>query len=66
MLERALHLPRRPDHLKRLRELVADQRVRRRIVVSLDDRPRRTDDGIDVLPARSFAERLWGDDLLPG
>jgi predicted AAA+ superfamily ATPase len=54
------------DHLKGLRELATDHRVRRRIVVSLDDRPRRTDDGIDVLPARSFAERLWGDDILPG
>jgi predicted AAA+ superfamily ATPase len=52
------------DHLKGLRELAADQRVRRRVVVSLDERPRRTEDGIDILPARTFAERLWADDLL--
>jgi len=38
--------------------------VGRRIVVSLDERPRRTDDGIDILPARIFAQRLWEDDLL--
>lgn len=52
------------DHLKGLRELSTDQRVRRRVVVSLDQHPRRTDDGIDILPGRTFAERLWADDLL--
>jgi len=29
-----------------------------------DERPRRTDDGVEILPARTFAERLWADDLL--
>ena len=52
------------DHLKGLRALAADHRARRRIVVSLDARPRRTDDGIDVLPVRTFLQRLWADDLL--
>jgi predicted AAA+ superfamily ATPase len=52
------------DHLKGLRQLAADQRVRRRVVVSLDDRARRTEDGIEILPARAFAERLWGDELI--
>ena len=37
---------------------------RRAIVVSLEPTPRRTSDGIDILPARTFCERLWGDDLL--
>jgi len=32
--------------------------------VSLDERPRRTDDGVEILPATTFAERLWADDLL--
>lgn len=52
------------DHAKGLRELAVDQRVRRRVIVSLDPRPRRTEDGIEVLPARVFAERLWAGDLI--
>jgi predicted AAA+ superfamily ATPase len=52
------------EHFKALRELVADHRVHRRIVVTLDERPRRTEDGIDILPARDFARRLWADDLV--
>jgi predicted AAA+ superfamily ATPase len=52
------------DHLRGLRELAGDQPVRRRVVVSLDARPRRTDDGIEILPARTFAERLWAGELL--
>lgn len=55
------------DHLAGLRELARDHpRTRRRVVVCLEPRPRRTEDGIDILPARLFAERLWADRLLPG
>ena len=40
------------DHLKGLRSLVEDHhRVRRRIVVCCEPRARRTDDGIEILPA---------------
>jgi len=47
-----------------LRELIRDHpRVRRRIVVCLESRPRRTDDGIDVLPAAEFCARLAAGDL---
>jgi predicted AAA+ superfamily ATPase len=47
-------------HLRGLREIGLDHpRVKRRIVVSLDPRARRTEDGIEILPARTFAER-WG------
>jgi predicted AAA+ superfamily ATPase len=53
------------EHLRGMRALVADHRVRRRIVVSLDEQPRRTGDGIDILPARTSARRLWADDLVP-
>jgi hypothetical protein len=43
-----------------LRHLKADHpRVKRRIVVSLDPRRRRTEDGIEILPADSFAADLW-------
>ena len=51
--------------MKGLGALSADHpRVGKRIVVSLDERPRRTDDGVEILPATTFAERLWADDLL--
>ncbi|MCC6763848.1 MAG: DUF4143 domain-containing protein [Deltaproteobacteria bacterium] len=53
------------DHLRGLRALAVDQRPRCRLVVSLDTRARTTDDGIEILPARTFAHRLWSDDLLP-
>ena len=33
--------------------------VGRRIIVCLEDRVRRTEDGIDILPAETFAARLW-------
>ena len=48
------------NHLKSLRTL-ADEHpdVRRRIVVCLEPRARRTEDGIDILPAMTFARRLW-------
>jgi predicted AAA+ superfamily ATPase len=53
------------DHLVGLRELAREHpRVKRRVVVCLESRPRRTEDGIDILPARTFAERLWADDLI--
>jgi len=52
-------------HLRGLREIGLEHaRVKRRIIVSLDPRARRTEDGIEILPARMFAERLWGDGLI--
>jgi uncharacterized protein len=52
-------------HLRALREIRRDHtRAKRRIVVSLDSRARRTEDGIEILPARTFAERLWDNDLI--
>jgi predicted AAA+ superfamily ATPase len=54
----------RSDHLKGLRKLVAEYpEVRRRIVVCREPRPRRTDDGIEVLPVQDFVEKLWGGEL---
>lgn len=53
------------DQLRGLRNLLQDHGgVRRRIVVSLEKRPRRTDDGIEILPAATFVERLAGGDIL--
>jgi uncharacterized protein len=47
------------DHMRGLRNLAQDHpRVKHRIVVSLESRSRKTDDGILVLPAHQFCERL--------
>jgi predicted AAA+ superfamily ATPase len=52
------------DHLRGLRSLTDDHpRVARRIVVCREPRPRRTDDGIEIVPAASFVRRLWAGDL---
>ncbi|NOT56901.1 MAG: ATP-binding protein [Deltaproteobacteria bacterium] len=53
-------------HLHGLRELKQEHRhVKRRIVVCLEPRPRRTEDGIDILPVASFLTQLWGNTLFP-
>ena len=47
------------DYLRGLRNLVLDHpKVRHRIVVCLEAKIRRTEDGILILPAREFCERL--------
>ena len=47
------------DHLRGLRTLAEEHPgVRRRIVVCLEPRARRTDDGIDILPAAEFVRRI--------
>ena len=52
------------DHLRGLRTLVEEHPdVRRRIVVCLEPSARRTDDGIDILPAAEFV-RLLGQGTL--
>ena len=52
-------------HLKGLRTLTKDHpELQRRIVVCLESVPLRTDDGIEILPVRSFLDELWNDSLL--
>jgi predicted AAA+ superfamily ATPase len=47
-------------HLTGLRKLKEDQpQVQRRLVVSLEDCPRRTHDGIEILSVRDFVDQLW-------
>jgi predicted AAA+ superfamily ATPase len=46
------------DHLRGLRSLNEDQRVGRRVLVCLEPRRRRTEDGIDILPVAAFVEEL--------
>ena len=55
----------RDDHVRGLRECRVDHpRVARRTLVGLDPRARRMEDGIEILPRREFAQRLWSDELL--
>ncbi len=53
-------------HLKGLRSLATEHDVRRRVIVCLEPKARRTEDGIEVLPAERFVRRLWGGDLTAG
>ncbi len=50
-------------HLRGLRELRTDQPAAKRLVcVCSEPRPRRTSDGIDILPVGEFLARLWKGD----
>ncbi len=52
------------NHLKGLRHLAQDHpRAGRRVVVCREPRARRTDDGIEILPAATFIRHLWRGDL---
>ena len=52
------------DHLKGLRALVQDHpHIRQRLIVCLEPKRRRTEDGILVLPARELAELLDSGEL---
>ena len=54
----------RREDLKAMRAYVEEHRPRCAIVVCNEDEPRRTEDGIQVLPWRRFLERLWGDEIV--
>jgi len=51
-------------HLKGLRAFKEEHRAGNFILVSLDPAPRRTSDGIEILPWRVFLDRLWGGKLI--
>lgn len=53
----------RDSDLKGMRALLEEQKVRRSVVVSREDRPRRTEDGIEILPWREFCGMLWEGEL---
>jgi len=46
-------------HLKPLRALCQEHKVRRALVVSLESEPRLLPDGIQILPWTLFIEQLW-------
>lgn len=47
-----------------LRALKQDQRVRRALIVSRDERPRRLEDGIEIWPWAEFCRALWAGELV--
>ena len=52
------------DHLKGLRRIIEDHpSVGRRIIVCLEPKARRTDDGIDILPFGAFIQQLWSGEI---
>jgi predicted AAA+ superfamily ATPase len=51
-------------HLKGLRAFREDYQTRRLIVISMDPKPRKTADGIDILPWEEFLSRLWGNTII--
>jgi predicted AAA+ superfamily ATPase len=53
------------DHLKGLRQIVQDypEAATTRMLVSLEPRARKTDDGILLCPATYFAKHLWAGDF---
>jgi len=51
-------------HLKGLRRFREEYSVRRSILVSLDPKPRKTEDQIEILPWQLFLEQLWGGDII--
>ena len=53
------------QHLRGLRSIAVEYpEIPQRVVVCRERRARVTDDGILILPAERFVERLWGDDLI--
>ncbi len=51
-------------HLKGLRAFGEEFDIRRRIVVSLDPAPRKTEDGIEILPWADFLRDLWAGKMM--
>jgi predicted AAA+ superfamily ATPase len=51
-------------HLKGLQRFKEEYSVRRSILVSLDSRPRKTEDQIEILPWQIFLEQLWGGEVI--
>ena len=55
----------RPRDFKGIRAYVEEHQPHQAIVVCNGDAPKRTSDGIWVLPWQRFLERLWGDEITP-
>lgn len=54
----------RSEHLKGLRELAKEHpTIQRRVIVSLVNAPRMTEDGIEILAVADFCRLLWTEQL---
>jgi hypothetical protein len=51
-------------HLRGLRSLLQEHKPAHAVLVSRDPNPRKTADGIQILPWSVFLDRLWGNELL--
>jgi predicted AAA+ superfamily ATPase len=51
-------------HLKGIRAFKDEYRARANIVASMDTNPRKTEDGIDILPWKVFLDRLWAGNII--
>jgi hypothetical protein len=54
----------RNRHLKGIRAFKEEFTAKHFIVVSTEAQPRRTEDGIDILPWHIFLERLWNGQII--
>ncbi|MES2615212.1 MAG: DUF4143 domain-containing protein [Bdellovibrionota bacterium] len=53
------------DHLKNMRVLYEEiPRVKKRIIVCMETQGRKTEDGIEILPAMEFIKKLWADEII--
>lgn len=52
-----------PHHLKGLKAFSDDYKVKKSIIVSLDQKPRATN-GINILPVKDFLEKLWNGKII--
>jgi predicted AAA+ superfamily ATPase len=53
-------------HIRGLKALLEEHRVKKAILVSLDKQPRKVDPNIEVLPWQVFLETLWSGELIKG
>jgi len=51
-------------HLKGIRAFKEEYQARSYIVVSMDTNPRKTEDGIEILPWQVFLDRLWANEII--
>lgn len=55
----------KPDHLKNMRILYEEKPlVKKRIIVCMENKARKTEDGIEILPAMEFIKKLWSDKII--
>ena len=51
-------------HLKGLRSIINDHPlIKRRIMVCIEDKTRKTNDSIEIIPATVFVKNLWQGDF---